>query len=75
VAKAICTIALGPHAALLEIGRPTLEEYAERHGYELIIRDEPETTLAPACERIPLRPLLQPAFAGLAAGGCQIVSR
>jgi hypothetical protein len=54
VAKAICTIAFGPHADLLEIGRPMLEEYAERHGYEVIIRDEPQTTLTPPWERIPL---------------------
>jgi hypothetical protein len=54
VAKAICTIAFGPHAELLEIGRPKLEEYAERHGYDVIIRDEPETTVTPSWERIPL---------------------
>jgi glycosyl transferase family (putative galactosyltransferase) len=54
VAKAICTVAFGPHAELLEIGRPTLEEYAQRHGYDVIVRDQPETTLTPSWERIPL---------------------
>jgi galactosyl transferase GMA12/MNN10 family len=54
VSKAICTIAFGRHAELLEIGRPALEEYARRHGYQVVIREEPETDVTPSWERIPL---------------------
>jgi hypothetical protein len=38
--RAICTLAVGPHRELLEITRPTLEQYALRHGYDLVARTE-----------------------------------
>lgn len=34
--KVLCTIAAGPHRALLEVSGPSLERYAVRHGYELV---------------------------------------
>ena len=34
----ICTLAVGPHVDLLEIVRPSLERYALRHGYDLVVR-------------------------------------
>jgi hypothetical protein len=33
--KALCTIAHGPHRELLDLARPTLELYADEHGYDL----------------------------------------
>ena len=38
--RAICTLGVGPHRELLEITRPTLEQYALRHGYDLVARTE-----------------------------------
>ena len=38
--RAICTFGVGPHRELLEITRPTLEQYALRHGYDLVARTE-----------------------------------
>jgi hypothetical protein len=33
---AVCTMAHGPHVALLELTAPSLTRYAERHGYEYV---------------------------------------
>jgi hypothetical protein len=41
--KVLCSLATGPHAALLDIARPSFEAYAERHGYDLVL-----STTAPA---------------------------
>lgn len=35
--RAIVTLADGPHLELLALGLPALAEYAERHGYDLIV--------------------------------------
>jgi hypothetical protein len=37
--KVCCTLAVGPYAELLEVARPALEDYAARHGYDLVIAD------------------------------------
>jgi hypothetical protein len=34
--RAVCTMAHGPHLALLDVTGPALARYAERHGYEAI---------------------------------------
>lgn len=52
--KAFCTLAFGAHAELLEIGRPTIEEYCTRHGYDLVIHSEQRTDLPPSWEKIPI---------------------
>jgi hypothetical protein len=38
--KALCTTATGPFTELLEISLPTLDAYARRHGWELVVSDE-----------------------------------
>lgn len=37
--KALCSLGAGPHAALLDLARQSFEPYAERHGYEFLLRD------------------------------------
>lgn len=37
VRKVLCSIGSGPHAALLDVSAPTFRDYADRHGYELLI--------------------------------------
>ena len=44
-AGVICTMAHGPHRQLLEVTRPALERYGERHGYDVQVV---ESRLAPA---------------------------
>ncbi|MCU1497800.1 MAG: hypothetical protein JWM47_1753 [Acidimicrobiales bacterium] len=41
---AVCTLAVGPHAELLDLARPNLEALARRHGHEII---EHRRSLAP----------------------------
>lgn len=38
--RVICTLGLGPHAALVDVHAPVLRSYAVRHGYDLVIRRE-----------------------------------
>lgn len=52
--KALCSIGSGPHAALLEISRPTFEAYAQRHGYELITTTESDPRRPPAWSKVPM---------------------
>jgi len=42
--KVLCTLAVGRHAELLEIARPTFVDFADRHGYDFFALDR---TLAP----------------------------
>ena len=37
--KALCSIGVGPHKGLMALTRPTLDAYAQRHGYEVVLRD------------------------------------
>jgi hypothetical protein len=46
--KVLCTIAVGPLAPLLEISRPTLEAYAERHQWELVVGTQARADGRPA---------------------------
>ena len=63
--KYLVTVATGSHRAFLDVTRPVLEDYASRHGYELVVPEEdpaPERTnkqwgkiacirgLLPSCE-------------------------
>jgi hypothetical protein len=52
--KALCSIGSGPHAALLEISRPTFEAYADRHGYELVTSADTAPGRPPAWAKVPL---------------------
>ena len=52
--KALCSIGAGPHAALLEISRPTFDDYARRHGYELITSSESHPGRPPAWAKVPM---------------------
>jgi hypothetical protein len=46
--KALVSIGSGPQRTLLALSRRTFEPYAERHGYELVLRTEPIQTTRPA---------------------------
>ena len=35
--KAICSLAVGSHRRLLDLSAPSFEDYAQRHGYDLIL--------------------------------------
>jgi hypothetical protein len=53
--KALVSIGTGPQRALLALSRRTFEPYAERHGYELVLRtDTIDTTRPPAWSKIRL---------------------
>lgn len=53
MSRAIVTYAAGAHEELLDVGLPTYEEFARRHGYELIVGKK-MTDLPPAWNKIPL---------------------
>jgi hypothetical protein len=53
VSKALVTFGSGPAAELLEMALPTFRDYAQRHGYELVIGEEP-CERPPAWTKIPL---------------------
>jgi hypothetical protein len=59
--KALCSIGVGPHVRLLELARPTFEDYAQRHGYQLITSTSlVDEARPPSWSKIPLlRNLLQ----------------
>lgn len=46
--KVLCTWATGPHEQLLALTRPSLEQYADRHGYDVELRTTPATHGRPA---------------------------
>jgi hypothetical protein len=52
--KALCSIGVGPHEALLEISEPTFRAYADRHGYELIVSREADASRPPAWAKVPM---------------------
>ena len=52
--KALCSIGAGPHAALLEISRPTFADYARRHGYELITSTEVDSRRPASWSKVPM---------------------
>lgn len=39
MSRALVTFGVGPHEELLKIARPGFEAFAERHGYDLVVRD------------------------------------
>ena len=39
MSRALVTLAIGPHAELLDIARPSFEAFADTHGYDLIQPD------------------------------------
>lgn len=51
--RAIITYAAGAHEELLDIALPTYKDFAQRHGYDLII-GEKMCSLPPAWNKIPL---------------------
>jgi len=66
----------GQHLELLELGRPALERYAERHGYEIVVRGEPGRR-----DRLDLRrvdgwsPIFDPLLRAHAQNGVETVGR
>jgi galactosyl transferase GMA12/MNN10 family len=55
VRKVVCTIAAGSHRAFLEVTRPGLEQYADRHCYDLVVLDRALVAhRAPSWSKIPL---------------------
>ena len=52
--KAVCTLGHGPHAALLDVSRPTFVDYADRHDYELVTGGVLDHSRPPAWSKIRL---------------------
>lgn len=53
--KVLCTIAHGPQAALLDLAREPLEDFAARHGYDLHLQAEAEDPGRPlSWSKVPL---------------------
>jgi hypothetical protein len=53
--KVLCTIAHGPQAALLDLAREPLEDFAARHGYDLHLQTEAEDPSRPlSWSKVPL---------------------
>ena len=51
--RAIVTYAAGAHEELLDVSLPTYKEFAQRHGYDLIVGSK-LTDLPPAWNKVPL---------------------
>lgn len=51
--RAIVTYAAGAHEGLLEVARPTYEDFARRHGYDFVVGQQ-LTDMPPAWNKIPL---------------------
>ena len=52
--KVLCTIATGPHAELFELSGPSFAIYADRHGYDLAVRqDLTDPDRAPSWNKLP----------------------
>jgi len=54
VRKALVTFASGPAARLLAIAFPTFHDYAQRHGYEIVVGTADSYDRPPAWGKIPL---------------------
>ena len=53
--KVVCSFACGPQVELLELARGPLEDFAARHGYDLVLEDGPRAPERPASwSKIPL---------------------
>jgi galactosyl transferase GMA12/MNN10 family len=53
--KVVCTIATGRHRELLDVTRPALDAYADRHGYDVVVLDRAVAAHRPASwGKIPL---------------------
>src|SRR3954451_22733450 len=44
----VCSVAFGPHRELLEVARPSFEQWAQRHGYDLDFREAAPSDGRPA---------------------------
>jgi len=53
VKRAIVTYAAGAHQELLDVALPTYKDFAQRHGYDIIV-GERMTAMPPAWNKIPL---------------------
>src|SRR6476469_7149808 len=52
--KVLCTIATGPHAELFALSGPSFAIYADRHGYDLAVRQElTDPDRAPSWNKLP----------------------
>jgi len=54
VRKALATFATGPASELLTLALPTFQEYADRHGYELVVAECAADGRPPSWGKIPL---------------------
>ena len=52
--RAIVTFAVGNHQDLLELAMPGFQDYAGRHGYDLLVQPPGEITRAASWHKIPL---------------------
>jgi hypothetical protein len=53
VSKALVSYAVGPHVEMLEIALPTFREFADRHGYDLLIPEPMDSPRPPSWHKIP----------------------
>jgi hypothetical protein len=52
MSRALVTLATGSHREMLDLARPSFEEFADRHGYE-IVEPELESSRAPSWWKVP----------------------
>lgn len=53
MSKALISYAVGPHQELLDIALPTFQEFAVRHGYDLLIPEPIDSPRPPSWHKIP----------------------
>jgi hypothetical protein len=53
VSKALLSYAVGGHQKLLDIALPTFQEFADRHGYDLLIPEPMGSARPPSWHKIP----------------------
>jgi hypothetical protein len=54
MSKALCTLAVGSHLELLQYALPTFEEFADLHGYELVVQRDTVGDFPPSWEKVRL---------------------
>lgn len=53
MSKALISYAVGPHQELLDIAAPSFQEFADRHGYDLLIPEPMDSPRPPSWHKIP----------------------
>lgn len=54
MSKALVTFAVGDHERLLELALPRFEDYADRHGYDVIVPDPVDCNRPPSWWKVPV---------------------